>query len=118
MADQTPAAGTPLPLPPKIPGGQEAYDMIMRDINPELTSANLQTLDAKYKDETPEQRIKRADRYTKDFEEFAKRSKAFKAKQDTTVSSYKRQLRTATEARAGSGDATRMQDLESTFNAA
>ncbi|MFA6522867.1 MAG: hypothetical protein WCS85_00665 [Candidatus Peribacteraceae bacterium] len=116
MADPIPAAGTPLPLPPKIPNGQEAYDIIMRDINPELTSANLKTLDAKYKDETPEQRIKRADRYAKDFEEFAKRSKAFKDKQDTTVSSYKRQLRTATEKRAGSGDATRMQNLEASFS--
>lgn len=47
----------------EIPTGQELYDKIMGEIEPDLTSAGKKTLAEKYKDETPEQRALRKVRY-------------------------------------------------------
>lgn len=48
---------------PAIPTGQELFDWIMGQIEPELTTAGVKTLAAKYKDETPEQQLARRKRY-------------------------------------------------------
>ena len=42
---------------------EDLYDIIMRGIEPELVSDNLDQLDQLYKEETPAENIKRLERY-------------------------------------------------------
>ena len=60
-------------MPPPVFTGEEIYDMIMQEIEPELTSYELPTLDEKYKDESPEAAAARAERYNKAFDAYYKR---------------------------------------------
>lgn len=59
----------PPPLPPgsvarpTIPTGRELYDIIMVEIEPELTTANLETLEDRYKGESSDEFAKRKERY-------------------------------------------------------
>lgn len=50
--------------------GNDVYDQIMAEIEPELTTASIPLLDEKYKDETPEQAEERAQRYNRAFAAF------------------------------------------------
>ncbi len=71
MADlPNPLAG--LPMDPKTgqPSGEQIYDMLMAKIDPELLSASLPTLEEKYKNETPEQKKARGERYKLAFEQY------------------------------------------------
>lgn len=99
--------------PPKIHGGQEVYDSIMGDIEPELTTAGLATLDEKYKDETAEAAAERLERYKKAFEEYNKRYAEYKQKQDDAVKKYGRDLAADVENKASAKDATALDDIES-----
>lgn len=58
--------------PPAIPTGRDLYDTIMGAIEPELTTAGMQTLDAKYKGETKEQLVSRQARYDIAFAQYNK----------------------------------------------
>ncbi len=49
---------------------QEMYDLLMEQIEPDLTSANIQSLDEKYADESAEDRRARLESYTIAFEIF------------------------------------------------
>ena len=55
---------------PKIPSGKEIYDSIMREIEPELLSSIIPTLNEKYKNETPLEWEQRKKRYNKAFAKF------------------------------------------------
>ena len=46
------------------------YDAVMAEIEPDLTRAGLETLNEKYKDETPEQKEARAERYAAAYAEW------------------------------------------------
>lgn len=80
-----------LPVPPPIPGGRELYDTLMGAIEPELTTAGLATLAAKYADETRDQKAGRAKRYNAAFEEYAKRFDAYNADWLSQFSAFQRQ---------------------------
>jgi hypothetical protein len=56
-----------LPAPPKIQAGREIYDSIMRQIEPELISSALPTLNMKHQYETAEEKRARGERYRKSF---------------------------------------------------
>jgi len=47
----------------QIPTGEEIYNAIMGEIEPELLSQNIPSLDEKYSGETEEERAKRLKRY-------------------------------------------------------
>ena len=81
-----------LPVPPVIPSGEEIYDQLMQDIEPDLMTATLPTLKEKYKDETPEQAKTRAERYSTAFAEYDKQYAAYIAEQENVLHSYSRQL--------------------------
>lgn len=63
-----------------VPTGDELYDMLMRSIEPDLTTDQIPLLDDKYKNETPEAAAVRAGRYQKAFAEYDRRLSAYLAK--------------------------------------
>ena len=66
------------------------YDSIMREIEPELTSAMLPTLDATYANETPEEKDVRSERYNKAFAEYDVRFQKYCEDWDQSLHTYKR----------------------------
>ncbi|MBI1813030.1 hypothetical protein HY285_02130 [Candidatus Peregrinibacteria bacterium] len=78
--------------PPRIPTGQELYDMLMNHIETELTTEGRKTLDAKYPSETPEERGTRKRRYEIAFERY---QQAYEGYMDTLRSQVERYRRTS-----------------------
>lgn len=60
-----------------LPTGRELYDVIMAQIEPELTSKQLPTLPQKYATETPDEAQERQARYDRAFAEYGKRFATF-----------------------------------------
>ena len=50
--------------------GTEIYDLLMQDIEPELTSSRVHGLKEKYANETPEEHAERMARYDRAFGEY------------------------------------------------
>lgn len=72
------AAGTATPpTKPVIPSGQEIFDSIMKDIEPDLISTNVNTLEEKYGGEPEDQKKARLERYKLAFAEYDKRYKVY-----------------------------------------
>ena len=57
---------------PVFPNPNKLYNELMWTIEPELTSGMIATLEAKYKNETPEESEARAERYNQAYEKFQK----------------------------------------------
>ncbi|MBI3331899.1 hypothetical protein HYZ99_02980 [Candidatus Peregrinibacteria bacterium] len=66
ISPQAPPAGAA----PVIPTGQELFDVIMGQIEPELTTEGVKTLDQKYQNETAEGLMERKKRYDLAFERY------------------------------------------------
>jgi hypothetical protein len=73
-----------MPAPPAVLSGQEIYDSIMKDIEPELLTANLQNL-------TAEQKTLRKEHYDECFAEYDKRFAQYKSDWDNALRTYKRE---------------------------
>lgn len=114
MTNQTSATG--IPTPPAIMDGNEVYDMLMAEIEPDLVTANLPTLQEKYKDETPEQTKVRGERYKAAFIEYKKRYAEYAAKQEQEVRDYGRHLIGSVEQKSEARDADALGDLESAIS--
>lgn len=82
---------------PIIPTGDELYDMLMRNIEPDLTTGQIPLLDAKYKNETPEEAAVRAERYKKAFAEYDLQLSAYLAKLHAKVREYQSSARSSLE---------------------
>ncbi len=50
--------------------GEQIYDLLMQDIEPELTTAQVNTLKEKYAAETPDEHAERMARYEQAFQEY------------------------------------------------
>ncbi len=87
-----PLAGTQNPFDHGEDGivDPQLYNTLMSTINAELTTEGLKTLDAKYKDETPEQAKQRAARYQKDFAEYDRLAQEQFAKMKSSARAYQR----------------------------
>lgn len=88
---QDPHARTPattLPLPPKIPTGQELFDAIMGHIEPELTTSGVLQLAMTYASETPEQKEARQKRYELAMERYEQAYEGYIATLHTQVQRY------------------------------
>lgn len=110
MAD---SSSTAFPTPPVIKSGKEVYDSIMQEIEPELTTENLDTLDEKYEGETKEESKARAERYKQAFVEYKKRYAEYKRNKDEEVRTYGRDLMSTVEADAVNRETNKMTNLES-----
>lgn len=94
---------TSLPQPPKVLSGQEIYDLIMGQIDGDLTSTRLPLLSQTYMNETPEEKRARADRYTKAFAEYDKKFREYSDKWDADFRTYKRMAIQTIETKAREG---------------
>ncbi len=77
-------------LPPLPANGREIYDMLMKEIEPELMHDHLPLLAEKYKNEKPEATKVRAKRYKEAFARFEAELKAYTEKTHADIHSYKR----------------------------
>ncbi|HVW67168.1 MAG TPA: hypothetical protein VHA78_05595 [Candidatus Peribacteraceae bacterium] len=97
---------TSTPQPPKILRGQEIYDLIMSQIEPDLVSTQLPLLAQKYATETPEDKKARAQRYNKAFAEYDKKFQEYCDTWDADLRAYKRQAIQTIEKNAREGQET------------
>lgn len=105
-------------IAPVLPEGQEFYDNLMSQIEPELTSQMLPLLDARYAGETPEEKEIRQTRYDKAFEEFDRRSAEEMAGFEQDVHQYKVQTMREAEAASRQEESSDIAILESSILAA
>jgi len=80
---------TPAITEPAIQTGEEFYDSIMSQIEPDLVTNMLPLLDARYAAESPEEKDVRQARYDAAFEEFDRRSAEAMTALENDVHTYK-----------------------------
>ena len=73
---------------PRIPTGQELYDAIMCEIEPELTTDGVKRIAQTYKDETPHERYERKKRYILAFERYDQAYEGYIQTLQTQVDRY------------------------------
>ncbi|MDD5041113.1 MAG: hypothetical protein PHX87_00315 [Candidatus Peribacteraceae bacterium] len=110
-----PPSSTGIPVIPAKRSGKEIYDGIMRAIEPELTTDQIPLMKEKYKDETPEERKARGERYAKAMEEYEKRYAQYLQEQDAKVRSFKIGAIHFAEGKASDGDRQKLKSIESSF---
>ena len=103
---------------PALPEGEEFYDALMAQIEPELVSSQLPLLEARYAGETEEQKALRQARYDAAFEEFDRRAAEEMAGLEHDVHQYKVTSMREAEAASREQEATDMSLLESFILAA
>lgn len=87
ISPPTPPAGAA----PSIPTGQELFDVIMQEIEPELTTEGVKLVAEKYKDETPEQTMERKKRYDLAFERYDQAYEGYVGTLQAQMQRYRRQ---------------------------
>ncbi len=103
---------------PVLPEGEEFYDNLMSQIEPELVSSQLPLLEARYAGETDEQKSARQARYDAAFEEFDRRAAEEMAGLEHEVHAYKVTTMREAEAASREQEAVDMSVLESSILAA
>lgn len=112
MSAATPATGDFTPLPT----AEEFFDRVMGEIEPELTSTGIETLDAKYQNETPEDAAARAEHYEEAFAEYERRLAAYVAEQHAEVTHYRHAALQSMEHESQAEDSAKLADLESSIS--
>ena len=92
------------------------YDELMRRIEPELRLETLPTLDALYKDETPEEHAARMERYAHAFEVFDERFDAVIEQWKDQLITFRNETMTKLETKSIAEDAATVTALESSFS--
>ena len=103
------------PQAPLLPEGEEFYDNLMSQIEPELVSSQLPLLEARYAGETEEQKAVRQARYDAAFEEFDRRAAEEMAGLEHEVHAYKVTTMREAEAASREQEAVDMSVLESSI---
>lgn len=106
----TGSSASPLSQVPAIPSTIELYDLLMQDIEPDLTSRSVPGLAAKYRRETPEQATKRAERYAKAFQEYDRKLEAYIANLNASIRKFGREAAASMEALE---NAIKLSDMDS-----
>ncbi|MDD5054940.1 MAG: hypothetical protein PHZ00_01590 [Candidatus Peribacteraceae bacterium] len=96
----------------QIPSGKEVYDSIMGNIEPELVTENLTTLDEPYADESAEDRKARYQRYTEAFAEYRKQFTQWAGNLRQAVKTFRRSVVTASETKSRADDEIAIAALE------
>lgn len=100
-------------LPPVIPTGIQVFDLIMAQIEPDLVSTTVTTLDEKYKDETPAQAKARAERYVKAYEKYEEAYARFTSFMNVRVAGWQHITIKRAEEKSNKTDASELSSLES-----
>lgn len=112
MFTQKPTTSSAITSAPKILSGDEIYDSIMREIEPELTITTMKTLDEKYKNETKEEAQARTDRYNKAFEEYDKQFALYASTWQVQWGAYKHSVMQGIEHDARAEEETELHSVE------
>ena len=112
----TQSSSTGIPTRPVIKDGNEVYNMIMGEIEADLTLDNLPKNGEKYAGETKEKTIARAHRYKAAFIEYNERYTKFKQEQDDAIRTYGRESIQAVENKSSVRDEGAMSELESAIS--
>jgi hypothetical protein len=83
---------------PVIPSTIELYDLLMKDIEPELMSRSVPSLATKYRRETKEEATIRAARYAKAFQEYERRLEAYIGELNASIRKFGRDAALSFEA--------------------
>lgn len=116
-AGQNPAATGVSPFS-GFPSGQDLYDLIMSQIEPELTSSQLPLLQQKYGTEVPELAQARQVRYEKAFAEYEKRFNSWTVQLSTIVHAYQRNAIASAEMNVKAKENDDMAGLEASIASA
>ncbi len=100
---------------PLLPEGDEFYDALMAQIEPELVSSQLPLLEGRYAGETEEQKLARQARYDAAFEEFDRRAAEEMAALERGVQAFKSDSLKQAEAASREQEAVDMSVLESSI---
>jgi hypothetical protein len=112
---------TPIPAGQALPAdaierGKKIYDEIMAQIDPELVTDSLPTLDEKYKDETAEEAEARRERYNAAFAEYDVRYAQYMTDLGGKVKSLQRTVRAGIENDDRQEEQGALQNLESSIS--
>ncbi len=99
----------------RIPTGDELYNTLMGKIEPELTTAELPVLDARYKDETPEQSKARARRYEKAFAEYDRQLQSYMGDLQAKLKAHQRIAMSSAELGAKAEEEEALTAIESSI---
>ncbi|MEK7137806.1 MAG: hypothetical protein AAB853_06020 [Patescibacteria group bacterium] len=105
----------PTPTPLTIPTGEEIYDALMSQIEPELTSSQLPLLAEKYKDETPDQKEVRRKRYNAAFAKYDELYTAYVADMDARIHRYHREALRSIEEWSTGQESKKLDDIAASF---
>jgi len=105
-----------IPVIPAPKSGAEVYNGIMGTIEPELMTDQIPLMKEKYKDETPEQKNARGQRYAKAMEEYDRRYAQYLQEQDANLRSFKVGAIHFVEDKVSESDQQKMLSIESSFN--
>jgi hypothetical protein len=97
--------------------GQEIYDELMAQIEPELMMESLPTLNEKYANETPQQAAERSERYDAAFAAYDLRYAAYMADLQMAIHGLKKDVRQSMEDNGRIDDLSALASLESTISA-
>ncbi len=100
----------------QIPTGDELYNILMKGIEPDLTTDQLPLLDGKYKDENPEEATIRAERYQKAFAEYDRQLSAYLAKLKTKLHTFQSTARESLEHEERTKEEEALSGLEEAMN--
>jgi hypothetical protein len=114
-------SGTPIaafPVDPKTgtPSGEAIYDFLMAKIEPDLVSAAIPTLNAKYKNETPDQRKARGERYKTAFERYDTAYRAYMDGMKAGVTQFQHQALRSVESDDRTQEQANLESLESSMS--
>lgn len=106
----------PEPTIPLELTGEQVFDVIMGAIEPELTSAQVDGLTAKYANETPEQKQEREERYNKAYEEYDRRFALFQKALDEKADAVHREAMRSVEANDRAAEQADLANLEANLS--
>lgn len=103
-------------LPKTLLSGDALYDYLMRQIEPELTTTNKETLPQLYANETSDESKARAERYNKAFEAYAAALETYRLQWTKDLRQYHRVAMTSLEQRNRENTKPSLSDLETAFD--
>lgn len=98
-----------------FPSGEEVYDGLMAQIEPELLSANIPHLDEAYPSETEEEKKARYDRYSAAFVKYDEMYAEWEKNLNEIVTDYRKDALTSAETESKQEDASALAQLEQNF---
>lgn len=99
-----------------IPNGEDLYNQLMRDIEPDLTTDQIPLLSERYAGETVEEATQRAQRYQEAYVQYEEVYNRYIADLSERVHVYRKSALQSAEQKSRHSEQQHLQDLESVFS--